>query len=153
MIGMWIKKTRRGKKMRNKTVTGVVALLLVFAFAFAGCKGKQEEKKAATPGALTNVMGGLKIDPDPPVALKETTFTAMLAEKDGKPISGAQVILDLTMPGMDHGENRPKLTETAPGVYMGKGIATMGGQWDARVEVNYKGDMVSRHFPFKVVDK
>jgi hypothetical protein len=57
--------------------------------------------------------------------------------KDGMPLNAASVTLDLSMPGMFMGMNRPALKKARNGRYEGRGIITtcMSGKKTWRAEV------------------
>lgn len=73
------------------------------------------------------------LDPYPPTMTEASTFKVTLTDVDGRPVSGAAIILDMTMPGMWMPTNQPKLTEGEAGIYSGTGQFTMRGLW--RIEV------------------
>ncbi|MBI5189167.1 MAG: FixH family protein [Nitrospirae bacterium] len=146
--------------MKKTAASAALAAILTLTLAFTGCKAKEPEQAApaaaeapAPASAPLAATIALKYAPDPPVALKDTAFTINVTGADGKPLPGATVMLDLSMPGMYHGENRPVLAETAPGVYEGKGILTMGGGWLAKVEVTHECSTAASEFRFDAVDK
>jgi hypothetical protein len=99
----------------------------------------------------------LEIEPRPPRALSELTFTVR-ATRDGKPLEGAAAALSLTMPGMAMGENRVPLAPAGPGVYRGKGAVVRcpsgGRAWAADVTVTPPGGApLARRFGFEVADR
>jgi hypothetical protein len=61
------------------------------------------------------------ITPRPVKAMAELLFTVTIT-KNGKPVTGADVTLDLTMPGMVMGKNSPQLSPGKDGRYTGKGV-------------------------------
>lgn len=144
--------------MKKSIAFAAVAAAVVLTFAFAGCKAKEPEQ-APSPLAPVEISKPavssieLRYAPDPPVALKDTAFTVVVKDDKGGPITDATVEVDLSMPGMYHGENKPEMAETSPGVYEGKGILTMGGDWVAKVGVS--GNVVGgfTEVRFKAVDK
>lgn len=134
-----------------RTVISLVAILMVVAVVM-GCSKKDEKQALPTPPPMQGFAEvKLAMDPFPPVALKDTTFTATITDEGDTPINGANVVFDLSMPGMYHGENRPAAAEISPGVYQAKGIFTMGGKWHVRVEVKAPGTDVTREFNIEAV--
>jgi len=65
----------------------------------------------------------------------------------GQPVDNAQAELSLVMTSMDMGENKPALTQTAPGTYSGKATFTMAGPWEAIARVSKGGQSISQRFP------
>lgn len=63
----------------------------------------------------------LDISPKPVRAMTDLEFTVSLSDRNG-PVDGAQVALDLSMPGMFMGENRSILSGLGNGLYRGKGV-------------------------------
>ncbi|HIJ59958.1 MAG TPA: hypothetical protein HPP56_05020 [Nitrospirae bacterium] len=61
------------------------------------------------------------IIPKPVEFMKELTYKITLTKND-KPITDAKITMDLTMPGMFMGTNRPVIKHIGTGVYEGKGI-------------------------------
>ncbi|HUI67633.1 MAG TPA: FixH family protein [Nitrospirota bacterium] len=91
--------------------------------------------------------------PKPVAAMSELTFIVNLT-RGGLPISDASVVLDLSMPGMFMGRNRPVLKHVYDGRYEGKGIITMcpSGKkaWQAEVTVMHAGKTSVASFVFEV---
>ena len=106
--------------------------VFVFFFLIVSCDSGTKEP-AVVSG---DVRVGLDTYPSPPVALKTTNFLVRLVGADGAPVAGAEVVLDLSMPGMYHGENRPPCRHTGEGEYLCQGYLVMGGLWEVAVEVN-----------------
>jgi len=92
--------------------------------------------RGPSSGPGSGVDGGdvaLATHPNPPVALDKTTFLVSLpenvsAEKD--------VRIDLSMPGMYHGPNRPPCGHTGDRQYLCTGYFVMGGVWEVVVEAD-----------------
>ena len=55
---------------------------------------------------------------------------------DGKPVTDADVTLDLSMPAMEMPDNRPTVIEIEDGLYRAEAIFTMRGVWRIQVDVN-----------------
>jgi hypothetical protein len=97
-------------------------------------RGKCSQK---TPDGITIEFD---IQPKPVAAMSELTFFIALIRSD-KPFSGASsVILDLSMPGMYMGKNRPALKPLGDGRYEGKGIIMrcLSGRRAWQAEVTFK---------------
>lgn len=129
---------------RPAVAFGLIAIFLL-VLVLPRCKGgpgADTEKRVDT--GYADVV--LKLDPDPAVALRDVEFTAEVRDGEGAPLRGAEVIFDLSMPGMYHGENRPAAAEAGPGIYRATGVFTMGGKWLVAVEVRAPGLDVVRKF-------
>jgi nitrogen fixation protein FixH len=104
---------------------------------------------AATAGT-TRVI--LDLSPHPPAPLKEIEASVRLV-RDGAPVAGAQVTVELAMPGMFMGENRIATTAGPDGSYSGKGVllrcASGRRDWAAEVVIRQPGAPEARvRFPF-----
>lgn len=93
------------------------------------------------------------INPKPVSPMKELVFTVTLTDSKG-PVADASVSVDLTMPGMFMGINRPDLTHTGGGEYEGRGVIQAcphGGKiWRAEVMITRQGRTASESFTFGV---
>lgn len=93
------------------------------------------------------------IDPKPVSAMKDLAFTVNLSDGKG-PVTDASVVVDLTMPGMFMGVNRPGLVHTGHGKYEGNGVIQAcphGGRiWMADVRITCQGKTASVRFTFGV---
>jgi len=63
----------------------------------------------------------LDIAPKPVRAMRELQFSIQLA-RGTAPVRHAEVVVDLTMPGMNMGENKVRLRGAGDGTYRGTGI-------------------------------
>ena len=95
----------------------------------------------------------LSIAPRPVAAMQDLEFRVVLSRK-GRPVSGAAVVLDLSMPGMFMGNNQPRLSEERPGRFRGRGVIPrcVTGQrtWKAFVAVAQGGSIEKVFFLFEV---
>jgi hypothetical protein len=93
------------------------------------------------------------ITPKPVSTMKELVFHVTLTDKE-VPVTDALVSVDLTMPGMFMGTNRPELVHSGNGVYEGKGVIPVcphGGKiWRAEVRITRPGKTSSVSFTFGV---
>jgi hypothetical protein len=93
------------------------------------------------------------IQPKPVAAMSDLTFIVNLS-RGGLPVMDASTALDLSMPGMFMGKNRPILKQAHNGRYEGKGIITrcFSGEktWRAEVTVKYAGKTSVASFVFEV---
>jgi hypothetical protein len=99
----------------------------------------------------------LDITPRPPRAMAELTFTARVMRGDDA-VEDADVVVELTMPGMYMGDNRIALAPQGGGVYRGIGtvVRCPSGrrQWQADVAARPRdgGKPITARFPFEVAD-
>ena len=91
--------------------------------------------------------------PKPVAAMSELTFIVNLS-RGGSPVTDASTALDLSMPGMFMGKNRPVLKQVYDGRYEGKGIITRCSSgkktWQADVTVKHAGKTAVASFVFEV---
>ena len=131
---------------------------LLFAFALAAGSIAQDasanEDLSKGPVAMTlegGIVAQLEITPRPIESMKPLAISVTLT-RDGKPVEGAELTLDLGMPAMYMGKNSPTMTETSPGRFEGKGLVTrcMSGDKHWQAEITVKEGGVSRKivFPF-----
>jgi hypothetical protein len=122
----------------------VSVLVLVLTLLLNGCEGD------ATPSPLVqrsdSLTATLSITPNPPVPMNQAVLELKLSDSDDRPFSGAQISLDLTMPGMTMPINRPEVTEKGNGVYRARALFTMAGKWRIEAQVTRAG--TSRTFTF-----
>src|SRR5689334_11651566 len=112
--------------MAPQRVVAILALLL----ALAGCGG--------TPGYTTQqqTVDGLSIAlerPQQAELLKDYELFVTLKDASGKPVDGATVFLDMTMPAMPMGANQPIADGLGGGRYRIKSAFTMEGDWKVDV--------------------
>jgi hypothetical protein len=93
------------------------------------------------------------VQPKPVAAMSELTFIVNLS-RGGSPVTDASTALDLSMPGMFMGKNRPGLKQVYDGRYEGKGIITRcpsgNKTWQAEVTVKNAGKTAVASFVFEV---
>ena len=135
-------------------VFGMVVMAFAPAYGATGIDANCDIQRAPC-GAVTD--SGLEvlfsISPRPVRVMEDLEFTMMLTRK-GKPVSGAIILLDLSMPGMFMGSNQPKLKEEMPGRYRGRGVIPrcVTGQrtWQAFIAVRHSGIVDKITFLFEV---
>lgn len=66
-------------------------------------------------------------------------FTVILSDAQGQPVVADDVYLDLDMPAMPMGTNRPIAEASAPGRYTAVTVYTMSGDWTIDVVVTHAG--------------
>ncbi len=150
-----------GVSMKSKFVLSALAFMLSACFithsVHAGMNIKADCKINSGVCVREIEQEGIKvifdINPKPVSPMKELLFSATVTEK-GTPVVDASVIVDLTMPGMFMGTNRPALVHTANGKYEGKGIIQTcphgGKTWMAEVKITRHSKTASVSFIFEV---
>jgi nitrogen fixation protein FixH len=69
----------------------------------------------------------------------EAAILIRLSDAEGQPVDGADVYLDLTMPAMPMGVNKPIAEPQGGGVYRAQGIFDMAGDWKLTVVAEVAG--------------
>lgn len=134
-------------------------LMTVLVLLFCGSAGAGERAQECDihAGACRKTVGGLDvvfdIRPKPVRSMNDLLFTLSLSSA-GEPITDASVTVDLSMPGMRMGENRPVLTHKGNGVYEGAGVIVRcpSGKkvWIAEIAVLRRGETAGTSFVFEV---
>ena len=90
-----------------------------------------------------------EVDPRPVKAMNDLKFIITLTRSD-IPVTDAAVVLDLSMPGMYMGRNRPALTHVKDGRYEGKGVITrcMSGNKTWKADISVKRQMATDNASF-----
>ena len=123
------------KGVRHAMIKRVAALvvLLIAMFVLSACSFEPARSPAAGPS--TTAL--LKTSPDRPAPMQEALLELTLRDAQGRPVTGAAVSLDLTMPGMAMPPNRPAISEVGNGVYTARAFFTMAGEWQVRAVVKH----------------
>lgn len=93
-----------------------------------------------------NLTVSIALSPYPPVGFQESNFAITLIDEQGKAISDASVVLDLTMPAMPMPSNQVEAKYTDNGLYQGTGRFTMRGLWRIEVIIQRGGEKQSAFF-------
>ncbi|MEI7771782.1 MAG: FixH family protein [Chloroflexales bacterium] len=91
---------------------------------------------------LEQVVDGITIGLELPLSPKLNAaqdFVISLADAQGKPIDNASVYIDLLMPAMPMGTNRPVASSEGKGRYLAQAAYTMTGEWEVTVFVELGG--------------
>ena len=129
----------------------VFALFVILMLSMLGCRSTGSQSSAETLTQLSGDMTAtLSFNPDPPVMMSPVEMTLMLTDSAGEAVDGAQVSYDLTMPAMPMPPNQPEASGQGNGEYQTEATFTMGGEWQADVEVVVNGETVNFTFDFKV---
>ena len=101
---------------------------------------------APAQGAASNYTISLQSEPAPPRGGSEGTFHVKVTGPDGRPVSDAQVQMQLLMPAMPSmgmGEMRSMIDFMWNGSeYVGKGPVAMAGSWNITVEARRNGQLL-----------
>jgi nitrogen fixation protein FixH len=77
--------------------------------------------------------------------LDRESVTVSVYDAQKRPLSGAIVSLDLSMPSMSMPKNSITLPKIEDGLYRGDVRFTMAGQWNVRVAVTIDGKVITDH--------
>ena len=113
-----------------------------------GCAPRRDVPQRAAPDP--NLQMTLTVQPASPRQLDPAQFTVTLKDAHNRPVTGANVALNLMMPDMDMGTNTVTLTPRAPGTYAGTGRFTMAGLWSVHANVSTHADNAVQAFPVTV---
>ncbi|HZT72456.1 MAG TPA: FixH family protein [Terriglobales bacterium] len=103
---------------------------------------------AAPPSARLQMR--LSTQPAVPAVGRDTTFSLLLRDAQGRPVSGASVRLSLAMTFMNMGQTVVQMSDRGHGLYTGVGAFSMGGDWDCRAIVEVGGVRAEQVFHYKV---
>jgi hypothetical protein len=136
--------------------TVLILILLVFlSVAFVGpwgCASGQTrggESGAFPPQTLGDLTVTLRVSPYPPAPMQQAEFSISIVDGQGRPVAGARVSCDMSMPAMAMPPNRPLAVEQSPGLYTTPVMFTMAGDWEALIEV-LPTDAASGEFRFSM---
>ncbi|WML43792.1 FixH family protein [Neobacillus sp. PS3-40] len=118
----------------NRIIVYIISLMLVF---IAGCEGSTNlQVKLYTPKLFT---------PGTPYAMQFT-----IVDKQGTPVKGAKVSVNLNMKNMDHGTIPVTVDELGDGKYLGTANLSMNGEWLADIKVENGGKSFEEEKQFSV---
>lgn len=140
--------------IRNKSFkifVGLVASLFVSMPAISEVNhnhsSQKVEKKSHKKKSSIQAVLSPKMDSYP--KMKPVKFILKLSKQD-KPLEGAEVSFDLTMPSMYMPKNEVKLKETSKGTYEGDALFTMSGDWRINTSVMKDNKKEMLYFDVKV---
>jgi len=136
------------------TAVFAAALAICPAYAGTGQSAKCDVHNAPCFAVTdTGIEVAFSISPKPVRIMEDLEFTVKLSRK-GKPVTGAALVLDLSMPGMFMGNNQPKLREEPGGQYRGHGViprcVTGRKTWKAFIAAERSGIVEKVSFLFEV---
>lgn len=149
--------------MKNKTVLLIIFLFTLAAANFFPTRHSHSYNTKTdcdiNTGPCTKTIEHnsiqviLDINPKPVNPMKELLFSVILKEGESA-VKDARVAIDLTMPDMLMGVNRPVLSHIKDGRYEGKGVLPVcphGGKlWKANVIVERGGRAATVSYIFEV---
>jgi len=100
---------------------------------------------------LTQTVDGLTVTltaTTQPVVASAQSWHIIVTDATGAPVEDAEVYLDLVMPGMAMGQQKPWATPQGNGRYIAEGAYTMDGPWQVIVHVEI--DRVDHTVPFRI---
>lgn len=89
-------------------------------------------------------------DQAPALMMRESNFHITLSDLAGNPLSGQQLEVTFSMPGMLCGTFPATVAESQPGTYIATGIPVMQGDWQAEVSVHTNKENIKVAHSFKV---
>jgi hypothetical protein len=147
----------RRVRRRALIVVGAVVLVLFFAGLGELAGSFLPHNTPAFANGRTQQAGNLAITvqfaPNPPKVsgTPATQIVASLHGQDGQPLSGAQVVVRLTMLTMDMGSNDTAVQDSGQGTYQARVAFPMPGAWQVELLVTPPGGaLVSSTFAVDV---
>ena len=104
-----------------------------------------------SPSGLTQTVDGLTVTlmaTTQPVVARAQSWQIMVTDATGAPVDAAEVYLDMVMPGMTMGQQKPWATPQGNGLYTAEGAYTMDGPWQMIVHVEI--NRVDHVVPFRI---
>jgi hypothetical protein len=121
--------------------------------AHAGAVACDIQSSSCVQKAADGMTIEFDIHPKPVTAMSDLRIIVLLSQK-GVPVADASVRLDLAMPGMLMGVNRPVLSHMQPGRYEGKAVIVRcpSGKktWKANIAIEGQSGSVTADFLFEV---
>ena len=138
--------------------TILTASLACIVFAHDPAEGNRTGCDIQRGPCIQETGDGMRVEfdiqPKPVTTMSGLTFFIHLT-RNGKPVTDASsVVLDLSMPGMYMGRNRPVLKQLDNGRYEGKGLITRcmsnSSTWQAEITVERGKRITVADFEFEV---
>lgn len=133
----------------DRTVA-LLALLILALLALIACG-----PTAPATASQTQTVDGLTIALEAaatPRINDSQTFVITLTDAQGQPVDASEVYLDLTMPEMPMGTNRPIADREGPGRYSTSTAYTMSGRWEITVVASVAGTEHRALFEIQVAE-
>jgi len=124
MMGLILLLKKDELMIRNFLPVMVFIVIILAVPVMAGAAPVRIGAATASPGSAI-----LELQADELVTMTPIPFRLLIRDAAGRPLTGAKVSCDMTMPSMSMPENRPKVTER-DGAYAGEMIFTCAmGAW------------------------
>lgn len=123
-----------------------ILLLWTLLGGLAGCSVTTQ-----SPSRLTQTVDALTVTltaTTQPVVARAQSWQIMVTDAAGQPVADAEVYLDLVMPGMPMGQQKPWAIPQGNGLYTAEGAYTMDGPWQLIVHVEI--DRVDHAVSFRI---
>ncbi|MEH7504808.1 SCO family protein [Neobacillus drentensis] len=121
----------------KRYIVFIMSFIIIF---IAGCGASNTVTvKLSTPKTFT------------PGNIYAMQFTVV--DKQGNPVKGAKVSVELSMKNMDHGTTPVAVEEIGDGKYIGTASLAMNGDWVASIKVEHDGEIVEDEKQFSVEAK
>ena len=130
----------------NPSKKSVYVLLLMLLFLCGACTPSSTgmEGKVKGPHQIE-----VQVNPEPAQVLKENEFRIKVKDETGNLVEEAMVDITLNMADMDHGDLVFSCIDEGKGIYSGKGIPVMAGEWVATVRVEKDGKTSTMDYIFQ----
>jgi len=122
-------------------------LLLLTSLVACGGNGAGQ-----VPAPVEKTVDGvtLKLISESPLSQNTDQTWVINVTQNGQPVDNADVYLDIDMPSMPMGQNKPLAKGEGNGNYRAQGIYTMGGAWAVSVFAEFDGKEYQASFDFNV---
>lgn len=127
---------------RRGWVMGLLLLLLVAGVFASRHWIDAARQQPSLPGAAWSMAVA---EPSGTALYVPTAFEVTVRAADGRPVEGARVVFDLTMPAMEMPLNRFEAPAVPgkPGHYRGTGTFTMRGEWQIAATARRRGEVAT----------
>ena len=118
---------------------GIFAISLLPTLSVASSSSQSNRPYVGTE-TVRNYTVTMKISPD---IFGTNTFTVTLRDANGRPVAGANILVETSSLDMDMGTQTVRLNgvgKEAPGSYSGQSELTMAGHWQAIVTLRIPGN-------------
>ncbi len=128
-----------------------IAILGLFAVVLlVACKPKPTEPPQPKTDKPFPWQATLTTIPERPQMNKPVIFRLMVTDRQGKPVTGAQIQGSLVMALMDMGKNELTFADKGNGAYEATGKVGMSGPWELVVTAKAGGAEGQKTFPLTV---
>jgi hypothetical protein len=118
--------------------TSFAPLFASFVILLSACSAPPTPPVVRQEQTVDRITIGLEMA-DKPKLNAAQDFVISLADAQGKPIDNASVYIDLLMPAMPMGTNRPVASSQGKGRYLAQAAFTMTGEWEVTVFAEIEG--------------